>query len=155
MEVAHAPKQQPASDDVRVRRAVKAIIVADGDVRAVEGFAGELAGTGSVAPLVIAADGGALKAELLGLRPDVVIGDLDSLSQGKLAELEATGAEVVRHPMDKDASDTELAVLEAVRRGATEIVIVAALGGLRFDHALANVLLLGLPGSAGVTARTR
>jgi thiamine pyrophosphokinase len=52
---------------------------------------------------------------------------------------------VIIRPRAKDESDTELAVGEAIRRGATEIAILGGLGGLRFDHALANVLLLAAP----------
>ena len=128
-------------------------MVADGDVPAAEAIAGDVAGAGPAARLVIAADGGARKAELLGLRPDVVVGDLDSLSPESLAELRRAGVEIIGHPVAMDASDTELAVLEAARRGATEIFIIAALGGLRFDHALANVLLLWLPELAGMDVR--
>ena len=46
---------------------------------------------------------------------------------------------------DKDESDTELAVLAAVDRGATRLTIVGVFGGPRLDHSLANVLLLGHP----------
>ncbi len=57
---------------------------------------------------------------------------------------------MLRAAADKDESDTELAVLEAVRRGATRITVLGALGGPRVDHALANVWLLAHPGLAGV-----
>ena len=49
----------------------------------------------------------------------------------------------------KDESDTELAILVALERGADEIVILGALGGARIDHALANVGLLAHPLLAG------
>ena len=68
-------------------------------------------------PLVIAADGGALKAESLGFRPHVVVGDLDSLAPDDTARLRSAG-EVHLHPADKDESDTELALREALDRGA-------------------------------------
>ncbi len=48
-------------------------------------------------------------------------------------------------PQTKDESDAELAVVAALRRGARHITVLGALGGKRFDHALANVGLLGLP----------
>ena len=57
---------------------------------------------------------------------------------------------MLRAAPDKDESDMELAVLEAVRRGATRITVLGALGGPRVDHALANVWLLAHPGLAGV-----
>lgn len=130
---------------------MKAIIVADGEVNPSSlrhaAFSGQ---TMDEPELVVAADGGALKAELLGLRPDVVVGDLDSLSPADVERLSRAGAEIVRHPEAKDESDTELALLEAVRRGAGQLVVLGALGGSRIDHALANLLLLGLPQLAGL-----
>ncbi len=63
-----------------------------------------------------------------------------------------TPARVERAPPDKDESDTELAVLAALRRGADGIVVVGALGGERIDHALANIGLLALPALAGHSA---
>lgn len=126
---------------------MKAIIVADGEVSARHMYnPGLLDG----APLVVAADGGALKAEQLGLQPQLVVGDADSLDETDITRLRAAGAEVIVHPRAKDESDTELALREAVRRGATTVVILGALGGLRFDHALANLMLLTLPGLAGL-----
>jgi thiamine pyrophosphokinase len=112
-------------------------VVADGDVR--------LPTTDRSGALVIAADGGLLKAEAAGLQADVVVGDGDSLSAEKLAELRAAGVEVRLYPPEKDESDTELAVREAVARGAERVEIVGGLGGQRFDHALANALLLASP----------
>jgi thiamine pyrophosphokinase len=115
----------------------RALVVADGDVR--------LRPTDPDGRLVIAADGGLLKAEAAGLRPNVVVGDGDSLPAGALDAAEAAGIEVKRYPAAKDESDTELAVREAVRRGAAEVDIVGALGGQRIDHTLANLLLLASP----------
>jgi thiamine pyrophosphokinase len=114
-----------------------ALVVADGDVR--------LPAADRSGALVIAADGGLLKAEAAGLRADVVVGDGDSLSAEKLANLRAEGVDVRLYPPEKDESDTELAVRDAVRRGADRVQIVGGLGGQRFDHALANVLLLASP----------
>lgn len=126
-----------------VRRPMRALIVADGDVPATAELDADLlrsARAGDV--LVIAADGGLHKAEALGLAPDLVVGDGDSLAPGELEGLGGRGIEVQLNPRSKDASDTELAVREAVRRGAAEITLIGALGGVRFDHVLANVLLL-------------
>jgi thiamine pyrophosphokinase len=103
--------------------------------------------------LVVAADGGAVKALELGLRPHLVVGDGDSLPSQRADEMRASGAEVIVHPAAKDESDTELALLEAVRRGATRIWIVGALGGSRLEHAVANLLLLSLPELADIDAR--
>lgn len=95
--------------------------------------------------LVVAADGGARHAAALGRTIDRWVGDGDSLGAEGVAALRAAGIPVRLEPEDKDASDTELAVLEAIGAGADDVTIVAALGGPRLDHALANVLLLDLP----------
>ena len=100
--------------------------------------------------LVIAADGGLLNARALELPVALVVGDGDSLAPATIDALRDEGIEFRRHPVDKDASDTELAVREAFARGATEVMVMGALGGLRFDHALANVLLLADPTLKGL-----
>jgi thiamine pyrophosphokinase len=102
--------------------------------------------------LVVAADGGALVAESLGLRPDVVVGDFDSLPPSDADRLRSSGVELIGHPAEKDESDTELAVRTALERGATTIWILGGLGGPRFEHSLANVLLLALPELSGADA---
>jgi thiamine pyrophosphokinase len=99
--------------------------------------------------LVIAADGGARHAWDAGVIPHVVIGDLDSLSPGEQARVEATGSRVVRFSPRKDETDLELALQYAAREGATEIVVLAALGG-RLDQTIANLLLLALPELSGI-----
>lgn len=93
---------------------------------------------------VLCADGGALNALKFGLAPQTIIGDLDSLSATQLAEFSASGAEILRFPMEKDETDLELALSWCADKGASAIVIIGALGG-RFDQTLANVYLLMLP----------
>lgn len=88
------------------------------------------------ADVVVAADGGAASAAVLGLRVDVLVGDLDSIDGRALAALEASGTEVQRHPRDKDATDLALALDVAAGIGATRIVVVGGHGG-RLDHSLA------------------
>lgn len=100
--------------------------------------------------LVIGADGGARRAMLAGVHVDLVVGDLDSLESVDLDELVARGAAVLRAHPDKDESDTELCVLTALDRGATQIRILGALGGPRIDHELANLSLLAHPRLDGI-----
>lgn len=107
--------------------------LADGDERWLDGAT------------VIAADAGAERLDRLGRTPDRLVGDLDSVSGKLVARLAAAGVAVDRHPADKDASDTELALEAAIAAGATEIVLLGAIGGTRLDHELANVLLLADP----------
>lgn len=99
--------------------------------------------------MVIAADGGARHAAGFGLRPDRWVGDGDSIDPGALDALEAAGVQVDRAPAEKDESDAELALLAAVESGAGAVTILGALGGVRIDHALANVGLLGHPALHG------
>ncbi len=104
------------------------------------------------ADLLIAADGGALPLLRLGLLPQIVIGDLDSLDAASAAALAERGVELRRFRRDKDETDLELALLHAAERGADTIDILGALGG-RWDHTLANVALLALPDLHGRRAR--
>jgi thiamine pyrophosphokinase len=126
---------------------MKAIVVAGGD--AVPEDAAELSG----ADLVIAADSGAQWIENLGVRPNLVVGDMDSIDPRLLARLRAQGVEIETQPAEKDASDAELAISRAVARGADQVVVVGALGGERLDHELANLLLLADPRWHGIELR--
>lgn len=115
---------------------------------------GEFASAERLLPLidaadqVIAADGGANALAQYDRYPDVLVGDLDSVNPEVLARIAGGSCRLLRHPTAKDETDTELALLEAVRLGARRITLLGALGG-RIDHALANVLLLTLPALAG------
>ena len=111
---------------------------------------GELDGTlaprlsGIAFSRIIAVDGGAAHCIRLGLRPDLVVGDLDSLEPGLQARLMEAGSAFERHPAEKDETDLELALLRAVSLGAERIILAGALGG-RLDMSLANLLLPALP----------
>jgi len=100
--------------------------------------------------LVIAADGGARHATPLGLRLHQVIGDFDSLSAADIDELEAAGVTVTRFPTNKDATDTELALLAALDAGAAEITLLCTWGG-RSDHAIGTLALLAHPRCGAAT----
>lgn len=125
--------------------AKRALIVADGDVPGRAALDAAWPGWDSEVALVVAADGGWDKAVALGLRPDLLVGDADSLPEARFDQLIADGVAIERSPTAKDESDTELALLAALRRGATHVTVLGALGGKRLDHALANIGLLGLP----------
>lgn len=105
------------------------------------------------ADLVIAADGGAGSLDRIGRTPDVLVGDLDSIDPALVTRLAVAGASVERHPVDKEASDTELAVEMAIGAGAVAVVVLGAMGGSRLDHELANLLLLADPAVAGHDVR--
>jgi thiamine pyrophosphokinase len=96
-------------------------------------------------PRLIAADGGAARCLAAGLRPDVVVGDLDSLAEEAQAQLRAQGVEVRRASRDKDESDLELCLLLARELGVTQVTVLGAMGLVRPEHTLANLLLLADP----------
>jgi thiamine pyrophosphokinase len=121
-----------------------ALILADGDPPDAAALDRTWPGWSDGIDLIVAADGGAAYADSLGLGPiDLWVGDGDSLSPAALDALRRAGVPVELAAADKDESDTELAVLAAIDRGATRLTILGAFGGPRLDHALANVLLLG------------
>jgi thiamine pyrophosphokinase len=121
-----------------------ALIVADGDRPDLLALDRTWPGWRDDVRLTVAADGGANTADALGLAIDLVVGDGDSLGEDGLAALAARGVAIERSPSDKDESDTELAVIACLSRGATRISVIGAFGG-RLDHELANIWLLALP----------
>ena len=98
---------------------------------------------------VIAADGGLAHALALGLHVDTVIGDLDSATPGALDRAAAGGAQIERHPADKDATDLELALDWALELAPEQILVVVGAAG-RLDHLVSAILLLGQARYAGV-----
>ncbi|MCS6870830.1 MAG: thiamine diphosphokinase [Anaerolineae bacterium] len=101
--------------------------------------------------LIIAADGGLRHIYALGLRPDLVIGDMDSVSPDQLARAKAEGAHIQTFPTHKDETDLELAVLAALARGCQRLWLFAATGD-RLDQMISNVQLLALPQLANAQA---
>jgi thiamine pyrophosphokinase len=85
--------------------------------------------------LVIAADGGYNALISHGVRVDLLIGDLDSLTEAPI------GVEILRFPPVKDETDSFLAYSEGVRRGYTDFRLYGCVGG-REDHTYANYSLL-------------
>jgi thiamine pyrophosphokinase len=129
-------------------RLARAIVIADGDVPPRSALDAAWPGWDEGAGFTVAADGGALGATRLGLRPDLVVGDLDSLTSEEVERLRGEGIAVEAWPAAKDFSDAELALRAALARDPAAVTILGALGGSRFDHALANVWLLALPEAA-------
>jgi thiamine pyrophosphokinase len=93
------------------------------------------------ADFVVAADGGAGYLHSAGLVPDVLIGDFDSVPEDVLDYCRKKGVRVSGYPAEKDYTDMELALDEAVRMGADDISILGATGS-RLDHSAANIFLL-------------
>jgi thiamine pyrophosphokinase len=84
---------------------------------------------------IIAADGGYARLDALGIVPDLVIGDFDSLANAP------DHPNIVRTPAAKDDSDVGLAVKAGLAQGCKNFIIDGGLGG-RLDHTLANIQIL-------------
>ncbi|MBO5218927.1 MAG: thiamine diphosphokinase [Clostridia bacterium] len=101
------------------------------------------------ADFVIAADSGYLTAKRLGVKPDLLLGDLDSLDRSQLSPHELDEMQKIIVSPIKDDTDTQLAADTAIARGADEIMIVGGLGG-RLDHTLSSVFLLEYLAEKGI-----
>lgn len=104
--------------------------------------------------VIIAADSGLDHAVEAGLRPAVLVGDLDSISASGRMWAYAREVEIHEHPVDKDATDTEIAIARALEvPGIRQLLLVGGIdenGEQRLDHQLATILALGHPSLAGL-----
>jgi len=116
----------------------KCIVIGAGDLTIGEIGVGE-------EDLIIAVDGGLGYCSVLGLEPDLILGDFDSVTEeeAKAVELleEQIPDRIVRLPREKDDTDMLAALKEGLRRGYRDFRIYAGTGG-RFDHTLANIQCL-------------
>ncbi|BCG92390.1 thiamine diphosphokinase [Mesorhizobium sp. 131-2-1] len=98
---------------------------------------------------VIAADGGIGHARVLGLTPELWVGDFDSVPADLPDDLAAVPRQVF--PAEKDKTDGELAIAAALERGATGLVLAGAFGGRRADHAFLHLALAVRLAEAGIS----
>lgn len=105
----------------------------------------------SCADLTIAADRGLEAFDKAGLKPDLLLGDMDSVGEEVLLRMQEN-TEIDRLPCIKDDTDGVHALDVAIARGARHITLLGALGG-RMDHALANLMLLIRAARVGVKAQ--
>jgi thiamine pyrophosphokinase len=110
--------------------AVKGVLLAGGTLHADARVAALVHG----ADLVVAADSGLRHARTLGIKPDLLVGDLDSVSNADLGRYDSLPVE--RHPVAKDATDLELALDACAARCVTDLTVIGAFGG-RLDQTLA------------------
>ena len=101
---------------------------------------------------IICADGGTRHALALKLKPNLVIGDMDSVKKGHWQRLKTSGISIELFPRDKNETDLELAITRAVEMNPEQIIIVAALGG-RLDQMLGNIALLADPQLSSIDIR--
>ncbi len=104
------------------------------------------------ADVVICCDSGLRHAKALGIRPDYIVGDFDSVSPEVWDYYKGQGIPVRQFPARKNETDMELGVLLALELGAEELVLFGGIGD-RFDHTLANAHYLLSLLKKGVRAR--
>ncbi|EKQ53997.1 MULTISPECIES: thiamine diphosphokinase [unclassified Clostridium] len=99
---------------------------------------------------IIAADKGIECLYEYNIMPDLLLGDFDSVNSELLDIIKSKVKEVLQFPPEKDYTDTEIAIIEAIKRGAKKIYLFGALGS-RIDHALGNIGLLLTAKKKGVS----
>ncbi len=110
---------------------MRAVIIGGGEIRDVEYIRSKIRPD----DYIICADGGYDRALRLGVVPDIIVGDFDSVSE--LPE----GAETIRYPVRKNFTDGEAAVRYAVEHGFDEVLLLSMTGD-RADHTITDILLL-------------
>lgn len=90
---------------------------------------------------IIAADKGMECLYNYNIAPDLILGDFDSAKKEILDKMKLKTKEVMKFPPEKDYTDTEIAIIEAIKRGADKICLFGATGS-RMDHTLGNIGLL-------------
>ncbi len=89
--------------------------------------------------VLVVVDGALETTHRLGILPDYIVGDFDTVDQNLLAFYD--NKIIFRHPPEKDQTDTELAIETALQAQCTELDFLGATGS-RLDHSLANIFLL-------------
>lgn len=100
----------------------------------------------------IAVDGGAAVFYENKVKPDLMVGDFDSLRVEILESFREKGVNIEKFAPEKDLSDTAIALEKALERGCDEITFLGCTGG-RFDHTYANILLLDKVLARGLRGR--
>ena len=116
---------------------MKTIIFANGEISDIEAVKSLILKD----DLIIAADGGSIHCDNLGVIPKLIIGDLDSIPKNFLDKWIDQKIKIVQHEEDKDQTDLELALSLAAEKGYRVVLLLGMFGG-RLDQSLANILLL-------------
>lgn len=98
---------------------------------------------------IIAADKGSECLYNYNIIPDLLLGDFDSVRKEILDNMKLQTKEVLEFPPEKDYTDTEIAIIEAIKRGAKKVYLFGAIG-TRMDHTLGNIGLLLMAKKKGV-----
>ena len=102
--------------------------------------------------LCIVVDGALEVTHRLGVKPDFIVGDFDTVNHDLLEHYDREI--ILRHPPEKDQTDTELAIETALGAGCRELVFFGATGS-RLDHSLGNIFLLESLLKQGIMAEMR
>jgi thiamine pyrophosphokinase len=94
--------------------------------------------------MVIAADHGLDAADRLHIVPDYILGDFDSAEKSVLEKYRLGSTPMEKYPVQKDKTDTQIAIETAILHHATYIELIGATGS-RLDHTMANLSLLLIP----------
>jgi len=116
---------------------MKAVIFSGGEIGNYDKVKKYLSGCN----LMICADSGLEHAFNMGLIPDLLVGDMDSISPAAIEKAKKLGIKKQNFPSEKDYTDTELALDIALAKGACKAILLGGLGD-RPDHSLANIFLM-------------
>lgn len=116
---------------------MRAAIISNGEL----GNVSKLKGMLPTFDYVVCCDGGIRHLECLGLIPDLIVGDFDSVDTIPLEAYKKRGISVKTFPSEKNETDTELASQAIIEAGADQVIMLGALGS-RWDHSYANVMVL-------------
>lgn len=129
----------------------KALLILNGDLNLNENEIIEIIKTEKIKK-IIAVDGGSNKARKVNLIPDYIIGDLDSITKENKDFYQDKNVKFIKHPVEKDQTDSEIAVDFCKENNFEEIIFFAALGG-RIDQEIANINLLEYVNSLELKAK--
>lgn len=95
--------------------------------------------------MVIACDGGLKHCDCMGIKPDCLLGDFDSVDEKLLEKYKDMGINALQFPTKKDKTDIEIGIEVAFEQKPERVIIFGGMGS-RMDHSLTNVhlLMLGL-----------
>lgn len=93
------------------------------------------------ADMLISVDSGARHCKAFKIKPDLLVGDYDSISSEELEYYSKLGIETIKYPAEKDMTDSELAAEIAVKRGCSNLIFLGAIG-TRLDHSVSNIFML-------------
>lgn len=116
---------------------MKVLIVSSGSIKNCEILKKEIENN----DYVICADGGLDHLMKIDKKPDLLVGDLDSLSLSGKQYIAEKDIEVMKFPTKKNMTDSELAVEFAKKNNATDITLIGSTGS-RLDHSIANIFML-------------